>query len=101
MGRLTGEDLLVHEIGHGFSLTHTNWVPEFDITGIMASNSNTRQYVTEGELFRAHLNPSSIINSAYNARPGELTRACALSDNTSLCPPVQRRLWPDGLLPAN
>ena len=101
MGSHTGEDLLGHEIGHGFSLEHTNWIPEFNVTGIMASNSTTRQYITEGEIFRAHLNPSSILNSTYNSRPGELTRACSLNDSTPLCPPVQRRLWPDGVFPAN
>jgi hypothetical protein len=101
MGRNTGDELLSHEIGHAFSLTHTDGNANFDVTNVMASASNTRQFVTEGQLFRAHLNPASILNAVYNARPGELTRTCNFGSNGPLCPAIERRLWADGAFPAN
>jgi hypothetical protein len=101
MGRNTGDELLSHEIGHAFSLTHTDGSGNFDDTNIMDSASNTRQFATEGQLFRAHLNPGSILNVVYNARPGQLTRACNFGDASALCPAIQRRLWADGTFPAN
>ncbi len=101
MGKNTGDELLSHEIGHAFSLTHVNGDANFNVENIMHSASNTRQYITEGQLFRAHLNPSSILNSVYNARPGELTRNCGYSAATSLCPAIQKRLWADGGFPPN
>jgi hypothetical protein len=101
MGRNTGDELLSHEIGHGFSLTHTDGNANFDVTNVMASASNTRQFLTEGQLFRAHLNPTSGVNAIYNARAGELTRACSFADASPQCPSIFRRLWADGAFPAN
>jgi hypothetical protein len=101
MGRNTGDELLVHEIGHAMLLTHTNGQPTFDQTNIMHSASNTREFITEGQLFRAHLHSSSMINAIYNARPGEITRNCGLLDASALCPNINRRLWADGAFPAN
>ncbi|MGH9361050.1 MAG: hypothetical protein ACRD2T_03980, partial [Thermoanaerobaculia bacterium] len=101
MGRNTGDELLSHEIGHAFSLTHTDGNANFDVENVMASASNTRQFVTEGQLFRAHLNPSSGINALYNARPGQITRNCSFGATGPLCPVIQRRLWADGAFPAN
>lgn len=101
MGRNTGDELLSHEIGHALSLTHTDGNANFDVTNIMASASNTRQYVTEGQLFRSHLNPTSVLNALYNARPGEMTRTCSFGDSGPLCPAIQKRIWADGSFPAN
>jgi len=101
MGQNTGDELLSHEIGHAFSLTHVNGDANFNQENIMHSASNTRQYITEGQLFRAHLNPASILNAVYNARPGELTRNCGYSAATTLCPTIQKRLWADGGFPPN
>lgn len=101
MGANTGDELLSHEIGHAFSLTHSDGAATFDATNVMWSASNTRQFLTEGQLFRAHLNPSSIINAVYNARPGELTRNCNFGTTSATCPASNRRLWADGTFPAN
>jgi len=102
MGKNTGDELLSHEIGHAFSLTHVDSDTNFNVENIMFSASNTRQYATEGQLFRAHLNPTSILDAVYNARPGELTRNCSYSNTaTALCPAIQKRLWADGGFPAN
>jgi hypothetical protein len=101
MGRNSGDELLSHEIGHAFSLTHTNGDPNFDVQNIMASFSNTRQYISEGQLFRSHVNPTSVLNSLYNARPGEIIRSCLYGSNDALCPAIHKRIWADGSFPAN
>lgn len=101
MGQNSGDELLSHEIGHAFSLTHTNANANFNVENIMVSNSNTRQYVTEGQLFRSHLNPTSVLNSLYHARPGETTRSCDYWSSGPDCPVIHKRIWADGSLPAN
>ena len=97
----SGSELLSHELGHCFSLQHIDGDGNFDQTNIMHSASSIRQYVTEGQLFRAHLRTNSAINFVYNARPGLPTRDCAHSTNTDACPAIQKRIWADGSFPAN
>ena len=101
MGKNTGDELLSHEIGHAYSLTHVDASANFNQENIMHSASSTRQFITEGQLFRAHLNPTSILNATYNARPGAPQRACAFGDATAQCPVIQKRLWADGAFAAN
>jgi len=101
MGQNSGDELLSHEIGHAFSLTHTNGDNNFNVENIMASASNTRQYVTEGQLFRSHVNPTSVLNALYNARSGEITRTCTYASSGPLCPVIHKRIWADGSFPAN
>lgn len=101
MGKNSGVELLSHEIGHAFSLTHTNGDANFDVQNIMASASNTRQFVSEGQLFRSHLNPMSALNALYNSRPGEITRNCPYGASGPLCPVIHKRIWADGNFPAN
>lgn len=102
MGKNTGDELLAHEIGHSYSLTHVDADTNFNAENIMHSASNSRQFATEGQLFRAHLNPTSILNIVYNARPGQLTRTCSYSNTaTPPCPAVQKRMWADGSFAPN
>lgn len=102
MGRNSGDELLSHEIGHAFSLTHTDGVPaSFNVENVMWSASSTRTFLTEGQLFRAHLNPGSILNAVYNARPGEITRSCGFNAGAPNCPASAKRIWADGTFPAN
>lgn len=97
-----GTDLLSHEIGHDLGLNHIDGLPSFDQTNVMHSASNTRQFLTEGQLFRAHLQPGSAINAVYNVRPGQITRACPDGTDSRTCPPLVKRLWADGAgFPAN
>jgi len=101
MGENTLSDLLVHELGHDFGLFHTNLNANFNNTGIMHSASSVREFITEGQLFRAHTLTNSAINNVYSARPGEPTRSCGHSAANETCPSIDKRIWADGTFPAN
>jgi hypothetical protein len=106
MGRNTGQELLVHEVGHGFSLRHpvgscSDASTMFDHTNIMWACSDDREFATEGQVFRMHFNPTSSLNALYNARPGQPTEDCVGATETPPCPAVERRLWADGAFPKN
>jgi len=102
MGSNTGDELLSHELGHDFGLEHVDaQTADFDQTNIMHSASNTRQFITEGQLFRAHLRPASALNAVYAARPGQPTRDCAHSADGDPCPLIQKRIFADGTFPPN
>lgn len=102
MGRSTGNELLSHELGHDFALTHINdLTTDFDQTNVMHSASNTRQFMTEAQLFRAHLKPNSALNAVYSARPGQPTRNCPRDTANEQCPEIRKRIWADGTFPAN
>jgi hypothetical protein len=97
-----GAELLAHELGHDFGLEHIDdLVAAFNQANIMHSASNVRQYLTEGQTFRAHLRSSSAINQVYGLRPGQPTRDCDRDTLTPLCPAIGKRLWADGALPVN
>ena len=70
----------------------------FDTTNVLHNASNNRNYLTEGQTFRAVVNSGSAINGVYNARPGLITRNCGNSTSTTdvSCPAVQKRIWADG-----
>lgn len=101
MGSATGTELLSHELGHDFALQHIDGQTSFDQTNIMHSASNTRAFITEGQLFRAHLRTNSALNAVYNARAGLPTRNCTHGDVTNQCPALLKRIWADGTFPAN
>jgi hypothetical protein len=102
MGKNTGDELLSHEFGHDMALTHIDdLTTNFDQTNIMHSASNTREFITEGQVYRAHLEPGSALNFLYNARPGQLTRSCPRDTFSDTCPRIERRLWADGAFPTN
>ena len=99
--------VLTHEIGHDFSLEHvhsgvaTQW---FDFSNVMSQNGSPNAiYLTEGQVLRMHLTSTSALNDTYNARPGLLIRNCAATSTTATntCPGVQKRIWADGIYPAN
>ena len=105
MGRNTGDELLSHELGHALSLRHPSScggsTTNFNATNVMWPCSNSREFLSEGQVFRAHFNSSSSINNLYNARPNQPTVGCTSGTNTAECPALQRRLWDDGTYPAN
>lgn len=105
MGQNTGDELLVHEIGHAFSLRHPQGcvgsTTNFDATNVMWPCSSSRQYLSEGQVFRCHFNTSSSVNALYNSRSGQPTLNCLGATQTPGCPGLIRRLWNDGGYPAN
>jgi hypothetical protein len=104
MGSSASDHLAAHEVGHAFNLGHVNALTtSFDTTNVMHNASNDREFLTEGQTFRAQLEPSSVINTTYNLRPGLTTRDCGDLDETATdeCPAVQKRIWADGAFPAN
>lgn len=101
MGRNANDELLVHEFGHNLDLRHVDGQATFDNTNIMDSASSTRSFITEGQLFRAHLNSNSALNGIYGARAGEPTRTCGHNTDNYDCPVLNTRIWADGAFPAN
>ena len=95
-------DLLSHEIGHIFGLEHIDdLTADFDIFNVMHSASSGRQYLTEGQIFRAHMRTNSAINQIFNLRPGLPTRDCDRDTPALNCPLIKKRLWADGAFSAN
>lgn len=104
MGSTASDHLAAHEIGHAFELDHVNdLTTNFDTTNVMHNASNNREYLTEGQTFRAHFEPNSVINTTYNLRPGLITRNCGNLSETAgnKCPAIQKRIWADGTFPPN
>jgi len=101
MASQAGSELLVHEFGHNFSLLHTDTRADFNRTNVMHSASNTRQYFTEGQVFRSHFSPSSALNDTYNARSGQPIRNCGHFQSDNQCPDIGKRIWEDGVFRPN
>jgi hypothetical protein len=97
MGRNTSDHLLTHELGHAFSLGHTNGDPvHFDTTNVMYNFSSNRRYLTEGQTFRSVYDSRSAINAIYELRVGEVMRDCSHDVFDLDCPAIHRRVWEDG-----
>ncbi len=112
LGQNTSDHLLAHELGHIFTLEHIDHLStdsptasgpvNFDRTNVMHPASNERNYLTEGQTYRAVNNKDSAINldTLYNARPGMPTASnyCGTASDARdpTCPPVQKRIWKDG-----
>jgi hypothetical protein len=95
-------ELLAHELGHDFALEHIDdLTTDFSSNNVMHSASISRQYLTEGQIFRAHLRTQSAINQLFGLRPGLPTRDCDRDTPTLDCPVIRKRLWADGGFPPN
>lgn len=109
--------LLTHELGHSLNLYHppTSWMKSADRTvekpkknklsiyNALVPDSYSHKYFTEGQVFRAHVNPDSALNDIYTERSklgstkGYPTRATCTKDNADFkCPDLDRRLWANG-----
>ncbi len=107
MGRETDLGLLSHEIGHTLGLDHVDTdtlQARFNGENVMHSYpppEQSRQYLTEGQTFRAVFAHLSVLNPNVlpNIRSGPM-RNCGndLVDPTRdwTCPPLNWRIWADG-----
>lgn len=115
MGSDTGEDLLVHEFGHQFSLEHVEdniteedscpkdpkHPPYFCDTNVMYPYSLNRIYLSEGQTFRAVVLDQSAINTVNRTRSGTTRAVTSCQSHTTAtpdCPAIQTRIWKDGPL---
>lgn len=99
VGQNAAPGLLAHEIGHNLALDHVDGDARFDGTNVMTSNGGTRQFLTEGQAFRAHIRSISAIRSAqvYALRAGMPIRDnCDITTTDRLCPKADKRIWADG-----
>ena len=99
MGKNTSGHLLAHEFGHGFALGHSNMsndADQFDTTNVMHNSSGEREFLTEGQTFRAVFRRGSALNNVYDVREGAVTRFCGTNDFSNICPKNYRRVWADG-----
>lgn len=100
MAERSGHELLAHEFGHSFGLGHVDGDARYDQTNVMHSASDVREYLTEGQVFRSHYNAFSALRSIYSAR-SDPTRNCPDAVQSTTCPALERRLWPDGSFPSD
>lgn len=91
IGSLATPESLTHEIGHAFSLGHTNSVDyngdgslDFASNNIMVGGGSGRDHFSEGQGLRMSLNASSDLNG-LGYRSGA-TRTCDDSAITDVCP---------------
>jgi hypothetical protein len=63
--------LLAHELGHTFTLVHTT-------TGLMYPSS-PGSVIREGEIYRAHFDDQSVLNTIFGSEPPEERRPCHAS----------------------
>ena len=108
LGSSASDHVLVHELGHAFSLEHIDHLSQikhvegspilFDSMNVMAGGSYQRRSLTEGQTLRAVLNAGSYVNEGLKARAGKVTHLFCGTDpklEDALCPPIHTRLWPD------
>jgi len=100
LGAGSFDDLLVHELGHAFSLEHIDHLApsHFDKTNVMHPESKIRNFLTEGQTFRAIANAGSAINILYKTRTDTSPKVrCGTSDRITAhdCPAIQKRIWKD------
>jgi hypothetical protein len=105
VGRKAIWGTILHEIGHVFSLTHSDdetW--SSDVGGdknLMNSYSTTRRSLTEGQVFRMHFSVDSGLNRALrpelssNLSQHRSLRDCRVKLPSPPCPPEDTMLWSD------
>lgn len=91
VGSGADNETLSHEIGHAFSLGHTNnvdfdenGVNDFPSTNIMWGGSLGRQKFSESQCFRMNVNTNSTLNT--NGVRSGVTRTCSDATISDQCP---------------
>ena len=84
IGSSADNETLTHEIGHAFSLGHTNGIPGIGGNNIMITGGTGRNFFTIGQCFRCNVNNNSTLNT-NRVRIG-LTRACPDGTTSPICP---------------
>jgi hypothetical protein len=77
-------ETLSHELGHSFTLDHTNGLAGFSPANIMMGGVGGRNVFTEGQCFRMSVNSTSTLNT--NLVRGGWVRNCPDGTTNSTCP---------------
>ncbi|SHG49100.1 hypothetical protein SAMN04488109_0501 [Chryseolinea serpens] len=92
IGTSADNESTAHEIGHAFSLGHSNSVSGIPTTNLMITGGTGRNSITIGQAFRINLNPGSRLN-ANGTRTGG-TRTCADGTTSITCPALSFDVTP-------
>ncbi len=79
-------ETLAHELGHSFSLLHSDGISGIPSTNIMMPGGSGRNEFTKGQCFRMSLNRTSTINT--NLVRGGWVRDCPDGTTNATCPPL-------------
>jgi hypothetical protein len=100
-----GADQLFHLLMQSFSLGEISaGTPGFTSRNVCSIANNpftNRRYISEGQLFRAHVNPASALNDTYEIRPGEYQFDCPDATTSPRCPSLDTRIFVDDFGIAN
>ncbi|MCG8467764.1 MAG: hypothetical protein MJB57_06075 [Gemmatimonadetes bacterium] len=89
-----GTRLLGHEIGHNFGLVHPGNRPGFEVDANMMRPDLASTFLTEGQTFRANFDRSSPLGQFRAGDTFDL-RSCDPFEETSDCPELALRIWPE------
>lgn len=89
---ISDNESLSHEIGHAFSLGHTNLIAGIPATNLMVTGGVNRNSVTTGQSFRVNVNSNSQLNANGN-RNGP-ARTCPDATTSNTCPSLALDVLP-------
>jgi len=92
----------LHELGHTMSLRDAGIgkQPQNNVMFSMPQQPATRQYFTEGQVFRMHFTVDSSLNTIFSRRDPSLLRDCGRTNADAgsavpPCPPLSTLIWPE------
>jgi hypothetical protein len=92
----------LHEVGHTMSLLDAKIgeKPDENVMYSMPSDPATRQYFSEGQIFRMHFDVDSSLNMVFGLRAPAVQRDCGRTNAdaeaaTPPCPPLTTWVWPE------